>query len=45
MVTIDDETYAEIERLLDFFQRNEVPLPPAKVEIDYKTAMKVKRVA
>jgi hypothetical protein len=43
--TIDDETYAEIERLLDLFQKSDPPYPPARVEIDYKPAVKMKRVA
>jgi len=43
--TIDDETYAETERLLDLFQKSDVPFPPAKVEIDYKSAVRVKQVA
>jgi len=44
-ITVDDETFTEIERLLDLFQKSDLALPPAKVELDYKLAVRVKQAA
>jgi len=43
--TVDDETFTEIERLLGIFQKSDPAWPPAKVELDYKLAARVKQAA